>query len=82
MKATSSTGSHRSSNVTSRLCFDHFLNAWYTDRRRSHNLFRQDYEGYKLPEEKERVLELIEEGLRADESIHMHVKDMVNLTRL
>ena len=69
-------------NVTSRLCFDHFLNAWYTDASRRRNLFRQDYEGYKLPEEKERVLELIEEGLSGDESIHMHVKEMVNLTRL
>jgi radical SAM superfamily enzyme YgiQ (UPF0313 family) len=69
-------------NVTSRLCFDHFLNAWYTDGSRQHNLFRQDYDGYKLPEEKERVLELIEEGLRADESIHMHVEEMINLKHL
>jgi radical SAM superfamily enzyme YgiQ (UPF0313 family) len=69
-------------NVTSRLCFDHFLNAWYTDASRRHNLFRQDYAGYKFPEEKERVIELIEEGLKADESTHMHVNEMVNLKNL
>jgi len=69
-------------NVTSRLCFDHFLNAWYTDASRRHNLFRQSYDGYKLPEEKERVLELIDEGLRADESIHLHVREMINLKHL
>lgn len=69
-------------NVTSRFCFDHFLNAWYTDPGRRHNLFRQDYEGYKLPEEREHVLALIEEGLRIDESVHMHVRDMVHFTHL
>ncbi len=40
-------------------------------------LFSQDYEGYKFPEEKGRVLELIEEGLRTSESIHISAKDMM-----
>ena len=67
-------------NVTSRLCFDHFLNSWYRDRSRRYTLFKQDYEGYKFPEEKNNVLELIEEGLRIDESVHIHVKDIIGMT--
>ena len=68
--------------VTSRVCFDHFLNAWYQDTAHRHTLFTQDYNGYKFPEEKEEVLELIEEGLRLDESLHLHVKDMIELRSL
>jgi radical SAM superfamily enzyme YgiQ (UPF0313 family) len=67
-------------NVTSRLCFDHFLNSWYRDSSRRYTLFKQDYEGYKLPEEKKKVLELIEEGLKIDESVHIHVKDIIGMT--
>lgn len=69
-------------NVTSRLCFDHFLNSWYRDGSRRHTLFSQDYNGYKLPEQKSEVLELIEEGLRIDESVHIHAKDIVGMTHL
>jgi radical SAM superfamily enzyme YgiQ (UPF0313 family) len=69
-------------NVTSRVCFDHFLNAWYRDADRRQTLFTQDYGGYKFPEEKDTVLELIEEGLRLDESIHLHVKDLIGLKNL
>ncbi len=68
--------------VTSRVCFDHFLNAWYHDTSPRRTLFTQDYNGYKFPEEKEEVLELIEEGLRLDESLHLHVKDMIELRSL
>jgi radical SAM superfamily enzyme YgiQ (UPF0313 family) len=67
-------------NVASRLCFDHFLNSWYRDRSRRYTLFKQDYEGYKFPEEKNKVLELIEEGLKIDESVHIHVKDIIGMT--
>jgi radical SAM superfamily enzyme YgiQ (UPF0313 family) len=69
-------------DVTSRVCFDHFLNAWYQDTARRRTLFTQDYGGYKFPEEKGEVLELIEEGLRLDESLHLHVKDMIELRSL
>ena len=66
--------------VTSRVCFDHMMNAW---RKESGELlFTQDYEGYKFPEEKERVLELIEEGLRVSESLHIDAKDMVAMPHL
>jgi radical SAM superfamily enzyme YgiQ (UPF0313 family) len=66
-------------NVTSRICFDHFLNSWYRDSTHHYTLFKQDYEGYKLPEEKAKVLRLIEEGLRVDESVHIHVKDIIGM---
>ena len=66
--------------VTSRVCFDHMMNAW---RKESGALlFTQDYEGYKFPEEKGRVLELIEEGLRVSESIHISAKDMMAMPGL
>ena len=68
--------------VTSRVCFDHFLNAWFCDSTRRRTLFTQDYNGYKFPEQKQEVLELIEEGLRLDESLHLHVKDMIDLRSL
>ena len=51
-------------NFTSRVCFDHAGNYWRG--RNGGLLFSQSYEGYKFPEEKERVLGLIEEGLKAN----------------
>jgi len=67
-------------HVTSRVCFDHLMNAW---RNQSGGLlFTQDYEGYKFPEEKEKVLELIEEGLRVEESMHIDAKVMVTMPQL
>jgi radical SAM superfamily enzyme YgiQ (UPF0313 family) len=50
--------------VTSRVCFDHAGNYW-TDRR-GNLLFTHSYEGYKFPEEKQKVLDRIEEGLQSD----------------
>jgi radical SAM superfamily enzyme YgiQ (UPF0313 family) len=69
-------------NVTSRVCFDHFLNSWYRDAARQYTLFTQDYNGYKFPEEKDEVLDLIEKGLQLDESLHIHVQEMIGLRRL
>jgi radical SAM superfamily enzyme YgiQ (UPF0313 family) len=40
--------------VTSRLCFDHFANP---------HIFRMEWDGYKLPEEKTTVLETIDQAL-------------------
>jgi radical SAM superfamily enzyme YgiQ (UPF0313 family) len=40
--------------ITGNLCFDHYMNA---------PIFRQDWEGYKLPEEKEHLLALMDEAL-------------------
>jgi radical SAM superfamily enzyme YgiQ (UPF0313 family) len=50
-------------DVTSKLCFDHAGNYW-TDRN-GRLLFTQSYEGYKMPDEKQIVLNLIEEGIKA-----------------
>jgi hypothetical protein len=66
--------------VTSRLCFDHMMNAWHKES--GELLFTQDYEGYKFPEEKGRTLELIEEGSRVSESRHLDVKDIVAMSHL
>jgi biotin synthase-like enzyme len=49
--------------VTSKVCFDHAGNYWLN--RQGGLLFTQDYEGYRFPEEKPRVLSLIDEGLEA-----------------
>jgi radical SAM superfamily enzyme YgiQ (UPF0313 family) len=43
-------------DVSSRVCFDHHANP---------PIFRQDWEGYKFPEEKAAVLELIDRALEA-----------------
>jgi radical SAM superfamily enzyme YgiQ (UPF0313 family) len=67
-------------NVTSRVCFDHQMNSW--TNRHGGLLFHQDYEGYKFPEEKPFVLELIREGLSIDESRHIHVKDLIAMGSL
>ena len=48
-------------NVTSKVCFDHAANYWRN--RNGGLLFSQGYEGYQFPQEKPRVLKLIEEGL-------------------
>ncbi|MGP1679564.1 MAG: radical SAM protein [Burkholderiales bacterium] len=61
--------------VTSRVCFDHAMNAWVD--RRGGLLFRQDYEGYQFPEEKPLVLERIREGLAVEESRHVHVRKLM-----
>ena len=50
-------------NVNSKVCFDHAGNYWRN--RNGGLLFTHSYEGYKFPEEKPNVLELITEGLNA-----------------
>jgi len=67
-------------NVTSRVCFDHSMNSWTNSR--GGLLFHQDYEGYKFPEEKPLVLELIQEGLSIDESKHIDVKELIAMGSL
>jgi radical SAM superfamily enzyme YgiQ (UPF0313 family) len=66
--------------VTSRVCFDHAMNAW-VDHRGGH-LFRQDYEGYRFPDEKPLVLERIKEGLEVEESRHVHVRKLMEVQSL
>jgi len=55
-------------DVTSRICFDHFRNPAYSSATgQLVHIFKQDNNGYKLPEEKEFLLELIEKGLKISE---------------
>jgi biotin synthase-like enzyme len=51
-------------DVTSKLCFDHANNYW-TDNG-GQLLFTHSYEGYQMPEKKEKVLEIIEKGIIAN----------------
>ncbi|MCP8304753.1 MAG: radical SAM protein [archaeon] len=70
-------------NVKSRVCFDQpVMNSWYRDPGRRYLLFKPDSDGYKFPEEKDRVRELIEEGLAIGESVHIHAKDQIELPHL
>ncbi len=64
-------------DITSHVCFDHFANSWVSASGQP--LFRRDYEGYRFPEEKQTVLNLIESGLAIDEANHMDVTEMINL---
>ncbi|MBS3790392.1 MAG: radical SAM protein [Candidatus Thermoplasmatota archaeon] len=51
--------------VSSNLCFDHSWNSW---RDRDGNLlFDMDYEGYRLPEKKDHILQRVKEGLEINE---------------
>lgn len=56
--------------VSSKLCFDHGWNSWRN--KDGGLLFKRDYEGYKLPEKREHLLDLVEEGLEVDESRHSY----------
>ncbi len=68
--------------VTSGVCFDHNLNAAYRSGNSFVPLLKHDYDGYKFPDEKELVLELIGQGLELDEKTLLDVKDIVGLRRL
>jgi len=68
--------------VTSRVCFDHNLNPSYWSGNRLIPLLKQDYEGYKFPEEKEVVLALLNQGLQLDEAIFVDARDMVSMPHL
>ncbi|MHC4322573.1 MAG: radical SAM protein [Planctomycetota bacterium] len=59
-------------DITGRVCFDHNLNPSFLsngeERPRRIMVLSPDHEGYKFPEEKDSVLELIDYALRIDES--------------
>jgi radical SAM superfamily enzyme YgiQ (UPF0313 family) len=66
--------------VTSRICFDHNWNPSYWSGNRLIPLLKQDYDGYKFPEEKGAVLELIDKGLQMDEATLIDVKDRIGVS--
>jgi len=53
--------------VTSKVCFDHAGNFWQTSN--GDLVFTHDYEGYQFPDEKDKVLERIEQGLAVDKNL-------------
>ncbi len=61
-------------DVTSRVCFDHTYNTLYRSGDYYVPLMTQDYNGYKFPEQKEIVLELVNKGLSMDESLLFDVR--------
>ena len=69
-------------DVTGRLCFDHSANPFYRTDLGPRWVFEQDYDGYKFPEEKSKVLKLVERGLEVDESDYIHAKDLSGIERL
>ena len=68
--------------ITSGVCFDHNLNAAYRSGNGFVPLLKHDYDGYKFPDEKELVLEIIDQGLKLDEKTLLDVKDIVGAPRL
>jgi len=67
-------------NITGRVCFDHYVNPAYRVGSGYVWLFKQDYGGYKFPEEKPKVLELVKQGLEIDESLYMRAEDLVEMS--
>jgi len=59
-------------NVTSRVCFDHSGNYW--KNRAGGHLLSLSYEGYKFPDEKKALLNLIEEGLKYNKTRPAHIR--------
>jgi len=68
--------------VTSGVCFDHNMNSSYRSGNMLVPLMKQDYDGYKFPEEKDVVLGLIDEGLKIDEKAFVDVRNSVGLLNL
>ena len=66
--------------VSSRLCFDHALNPCMKSGFGHVPLFDQSYEGYKMPDEKERLLAIIEKGLATDESKFAAIEEIARLS--
>ena len=63
--------------VTSKVCFDHYINPSLRSGSEHVWLFRQDHNGYKFPEEKNDVLRLIEKGLSIDEARYMRAEQLI-----
>jgi radical SAM superfamily enzyme YgiQ (UPF0313 family) len=64
--------------ITGRVCFDHFINPAYNKGSGYVWLFKQNYDGYKFPEEKDEVIRLVKSGLKIGESLFIHAKDLVD----
>lgn len=63
--------------ISGRLCFDHYINPAYRTNYGHVWLFKQDYNGYKFPDEKPKVLEIIDYGLKIDEKLYVRAEDLI-----
>ncbi len=66
-------------DITGRVCFDHYVNLAYRVGSSYVWLFKQNYEGYKFPEEKPAVLAIIKDGWKIDESRYKRSEDLVEM---
>ena len=64
-------------DVTSRVCFDHYINPAYKVGSEYVWLFKQDHDGYKFPAEKAEVLKVIDSGLEIDESLYVRAEELI-----
>ncbi len=67
-------------DIKGKVCFDHFINPAYKAGSSYVWLFKQDYDGYKFPDEKPRVLELVTQGLEIAESLYIRAEDLVEMS--
>jgi len=70
----------RALTVSSRLCFDHALNPCMRSEFGYVPLFDQSYEGYKMPDEKEQLLAIVEKGLKTDESEFVGIEEIAKMS--
>lgn len=61
-------------DITGKVCFDHANNPAFRSDSSYTWLFKQDYNGYKFPEEKPLVLNILKKGLEIDESLYISRK--------
>ena len=67
-------------STSAKLCFDHVRNPSYRTGRRVVPLFDQGYEGYRFPEAKQTVLEIVKKGLEIPESDYVRIEDLMAVT--
>ncbi len=68
--------------VTSRVCFTHPFNASYRSGNMLVPLMTQDFAGYKLPEQRELLLELVDKGLKIEESLFLDLRRLAGIDHL
>ncbi len=69
-------------DVTSGICFDHANNVTYRSRPYGVPLLKQDYNGYRFPEEKQAVLDIIDRALREDESRFYDLRELLGTSSM
>ncbi|UCE29257.1 MAG: radical SAM protein, partial [Candidatus Bathyarchaeota archaeon] len=66
--------------IAGQVCFDHFINPAYRIDSKLVWLFKQDYNGYKFPEEKPEVTSLAKSGLQIGQSRFIRVEDLIDMS--